>query len=210
MAETQYEHRGRVAHEGIDMVKHLYNRRSLWGSETMMYRARHPMEWSRVDGTYQNWGIDVSAILPTDASSAEGEAAKLFTSEDLTVWLSRRRDSMPHFFRNCNADELHVVLRGAMVYDTDFGRLEASDGDLIVIPKGITYRVSMAAQSETLRYIYESAPEVFLIPAEMIDHVYGKGRPAVSPERLQYPAVLPATDTPGSYQVRVKYGGAFS
>lgn len=47
------------------------------------------MAWKRVVGTYQNWEIDTSMIVPADAESCYGEAAKLSTSDDLTLWRGR-------------------------------------------------------------------------------------------------------------------------
>jgi homogentisate 1,2-dioxygenase len=209
MAEIIPQHLKRINRNGVDLVRHLYNRRSLWGTESMLYQRRHPMEWSSVEGSYQNWDIDTTSIIPSDATSPDGDPTRLFTSEDLAIWVSRRRASMPFYFRNCNADELHFVLKGQMTFDTDFGRLEVGDGDFVVIPKGITYRISMASEQDTLRFIYESGPELFLVPSEMIEHVYGAGRAPLDLDRLTYPVLQPARPD-GSYQVRVRYDGAFS
>ena len=196
--------------EEHDLVRHHYNRRSLWGVDSMLYRKTHPMSWTSVSGNYQNWEVDTSNVMPSDAESPDGEPAKLFYNGDLTVWLSRRRESMPYFFRNCNADELHLTSRGQMTYETDFGSIEVQDGDFLLIPKGVTYRVLMSEPQDTLQLIYESEPEIFLVPTEMIDHAYGKGRPALSPTQVTR-AQLPEGPKPqGQFEVRVKYSGAFS
>jgi homogentisate 1,2-dioxygenase len=116
---------------------------------------------------------------------------------------------MPYFFRNCSADELHVISRGALTYETDLGDVDAHDRDVLVIPKGVTYRVVMREPQETLRLIFESGPEMFLVPTEMVDHVYGKGRPPVDPAKVERPRLVAARPA-GEYEVRVKYAGAFS
>jgi homogentisate 1,2-dioxygenase len=196
--------------EDLDLVRHHYNRRAMWGTDTVLYRTQHPMTWQRVTGNYQNWLIQTAPLVPTDATSAAGEPAKLLYSEDLTFWLSRRRETMPYFFRNCDADELHLISQGDMIYETDFGVIEVHDRDFLLIPKGVTYRVVLPEPQETLRVIYESVPEIFLVPTEMVDHVYHKGRPAVSPDRLQRPKLVEPPAAEGEYEVRVKYNGAFS
>ena len=196
--------------EERDLVKHHYNRRSFWGSDSMLYHRTHPMAWKKVSGTHQNWDIDASSIVPSDAESPNGEPLKLFYSEDLTVWLSRRRESMPYFFRNCDADELHVISQGRMTYETDFGVIEVQERDFLLIPKGITYRVFMDQPQDTLRLVYESEPEIFLMPAEMIEHAYGKGRPPLPTSKLQGPKLPTGPSPEGEFEVRVKYNGAFS
>lgn len=67
---------------------------------------------------------------------------------------------MPYFFRNCSADEIHLISQGQMTYETDFGNIEVGEREFLLIPKGVTYRVLMKSQ-ESLRIIYESGPEVF-------------------------------------------------
>jgi len=210
MAETTVQ---RLIHKKMDehdWVKQLYSRRLFWGREMMLYRKSHPMDWQSVAGNYQNWEVDTSRVVPSDAESPYGEAERLFYSEDLTVWLSRRKESMPYFFRNCDADEVHLVSCGEMVYETDFGEIGVGEREFLLIPKGVTYRVIFKRPQDSLRVIYESAPEIFMVPVEMVDHLYGKGRPAVKPEKLRRPELLKESRPEGEYEVRVKYKGAFS
>src|SRR5581483_6718852 len=115
---------GREARPELDLVRLLYSRRAIWGTDTMLYRSDHPMAWQAVQGAYQNWEIDTSDLVPADAGSPDGEAALLFSSEDVRISLSRRRESMRYFFRNCDAAELHLVSHGTVTYETDFGTIE--------------------------------------------------------------------------------------
>lgn len=211
MAETD---RHKLVHDKkmdeLDLVKHHYNRRSLWGSNTMLYHRAHPMTWKQVSGNYQSWDIDTSSIVPSDLESPDGEPIKLFYSDDLNIWLSRRRESMPYFYRNCVADELHVISVGTMTYETDFGDIEVRARDLLLIPKGITYRVLLQTPQDTRRVIYESEPEIFPMPAELIDHAYGQGRAPLPLSKLQRPVLSPGPKPEGEFHVRVKYRGAFS
>jgi len=123
------------------------------------------MSWKQVSGNYQTWEMNALAITPPDAESAHGEPAKLFFSDDVAIWVSRRKESMPYFFRNCDADEVHLISRGEMIFKTDFGDIEVSEREMLLIPKGVTYRVLMKSK-ESLRIIYESEPEMMLVPVE--------------------------------------------
>ena len=103
-----------------DLVKHHYNRRGLVGPQSMLFRKIHPMSWKQVNGNYQTWELSALSITPTDAESAHGEPMKLFYSEDLAIWVSRRQESMPYFFRNCDADEVHLISQAQMTLRNRF------------------------------------------------------------------------------------------
>lgn len=199
-----------IKKDELDLVKHHYNRRAFWGSDSMLYHKNHPMSWKSMSGNFQNWDIDTAGMVPSDSESPDGGPLKLFYSDDFTVWLSRRQESMPYFFRNCDADELHLISRGTMTYETDFGNIEAQERDFVLIPKGVTYRTVMKERQDTLRLIYESEPELFLMPAELIEHAYGKGRPPLPSSKLQWAQLAPGPKPEGEFEVRVKYNGAFS
>ena len=196
--------------EEHDLVEHTYERRIFWGANAVLYHKTHPMSWKTVSGNYQNWEIDTSAIVPSDAESPYGEPSKLFYNGDVTLWLSRRKESMPYFFRNCNADELHLISQGKMTYETDFGALEVQERDFIRIPKGITYRVLLKEPQDTLRMIYESEPEIFVVPAEMMDYGDDTVPQPLALSKLQKPQLATGPKPPGEFEVRVKYNGAFS
>ena len=193
-----------------DWVRHLYNRRVQWGLDTMLFRRNHPMEWKGVAGNYQNWEVPTAEIRPSDMASAYGEAEALFYNGDMRVLISRRRESMPYYFRNCDADELHFVNRGTLRYETDFGNLTVNGREFVVIPKGVTYRASVEGQQDTLRVIFESGAEIFVVPLEMVEPIYGKGRPALKPECLIKPELNREDAVGGEFELRVKYRGAFA
>jgi homogentisate 1,2-dioxygenase len=193
-----------------DLVKHHYNRRSLVGPHSMLLRKKHPISYRKISGNCRTWEVDVSEMPTPDGESAYGEPVKLFQSEDLVVHLSRRRDSMPYFYRNLDADELHLISRGQMTYETDFGNLEVKEQDFVLIPKGVTYRVVFSGAQDTLRIIYESGPEIFLVPKEAIDEYYQMGKAALDPEKLVGPQLAGGAVPDGEFEVRVKYTGAFS
>lgn len=58
-----------------------------------------------------------------------------------------------------------------MVFETDFGDIEVGEREMLLIPKGVTYRIVMKS-TDSLRIIYESEPEMMLVPVETIDDYY--------------------------------------
>ncbi|HEY3117435.1 MAG TPA: hypothetical protein VGK54_11900 [Chloroflexota bacterium] len=209
MADVEPQRLTRAREDQGDLVTHLYNRRAFWGHESVLYRRSHPMEWARIEGNYQNWEVDTGGMAPTDAVRADGGPLELFANPDVRMWLSKRHESMPFFCRNGDADELHIISRGSYTYETDFGTIEAGERDLLLIPKGVAYRASVGAPGDTLRLIVESKPEIFVVPTEMVDHIYHKGRQPIALDRLKYP-VLGGPAASGPVTMRIKYSGAFS
>ena len=63
---------------------------------------------------------------------------------------------------------------------------------------------------ESLRIIYESEPEMLLVPVESIEEYYNAGRAALDEAKLVRPQLPQGERPPGEFEVRVKYRGAFS
>ena len=69
-----------------------------------------------------------------------GSPVKLLYNEDISLSISRRRESMPFFFRNADGDELHFIHKGGGRFESDFGAMSFEVGDYILVPKGTNYR----------------------------------------------------------------------
>ena len=62
-------------------------------------------------------------------------------NSDVRLYVSRRSEPMPFYYRNADGDELIFVHRGTGLIETDFGPLAFEKGDYIVMPRAVTYRV---------------------------------------------------------------------
>ena len=62
-------------------------------------------------------------------------------NQDVQIYVSRRSEPMPFYYRNADGDELIFVHRGDGVIETDFGPLNFEKGDYVVMPRAVTYRV---------------------------------------------------------------------
>ena len=62
-------------------------------------------------------------------------------NRDVTLYVSRRSQPMPFYYRNADGDELIFVHRGDGDIETDFGPLPFEPGDYIVVPRAVTYRI---------------------------------------------------------------------
>jgi homogentisate 1,2-dioxygenase len=76
----------------------------------------------------------------------------------------------PSISENVDGDEIHFVHRGRGTFQTEFGLLPYEEGDLIVVPKGITYWV-VPDTSENFFVITETRGEVNLPDMGLIGQV---------------------------------------
>src|SRR5205085_9339875 len=100
-------------------------------------------------------------LAPADADDPEGHPTAVLVNDDLRINVSRRRTPMPFASRNADADEVIYVHDGSGVLQTDYGPLDYTAEDYLVIPKGTTHRWVPAGDPSFL-YIIESAAPVEL------------------------------------------------
>ncbi len=75
----------------------------------------------------------------------------VFVNEDLYIELAAPRRSMEHyFFRNGDAHEMIFVHEGSGVLHTLLGKIPFREGDHLLIPRGITYRMEFGSDANRL------------------------------------------------------------
>ena len=116
--------------DDLDLVRHHYNRRALWGTDTVLYRKNHPMDWKQATGNYQNWEIDTSTLVPEDAKSDDGAPAPLLFSDDMTFSLSPRSDQIP--IDDVPGDEATGIWSNP---DRPLDRCQVRDGAQVVVER---------------------------------------------------------------------------
>ncbi|MCA9671791.1 MAG: homogentisate 1,2-dioxygenase [Myxococcales bacterium] len=80
--------------------------------------------------------------LPAGGTLVEERTPVLF-NEDVVISLARPTVSDERFYRNGEGDELLYVAKGSGTLQSIFGDLRYGDGDYLVIPRGITYRLML-------------------------------------------------------------------
>lgn len=129
----------------------------------------------------------------------------LFFNEDVALYKAHPTESSRAFSRNGHSDELIYVQRGKGVLETQFGELSFLDGDYLLIPRGVIYRLQLEkAQSAASMLVIESAGPI-RIPAkyrgahgQMLEH-------APYCERdIRIPMLKEPNSARGEFQVMVK------
>jgi homogentisate 1,2-dioxygenase len=154
------------AHVGVPegLYEEEHGREGFSGAASHLYRRHPPTAWARIEGPLRPRAFNCAELTTPDQRSADSTPIQILQSPDVSVYLSRRVQSMPFFVRNADGDEIHFVHAGRGHYETDYGMLAYEPGDYLVIPKGTTYRI-----------LIEGGPCLLLIAESPV--------PAVLPDR---------------------------
>jgi homogentisate 1,2-dioxygenase len=131
------------AHVGLPegTFEEEHGRKGFYGKSAHLYHAHPPTGWIRFEGKLRPHCFDLNQLQPSDLGDPEGLPTAFLGNDDVRLYVSRRSDAMPFYFRNADGDELYFVHRGRGKIETDFGPLDFEAGDYINIPRAVTYRV---------------------------------------------------------------------
>jgi homogentisate 1,2-dioxygenase len=197
----------RQAHVGVPegTYEEEHGRETFFGRSTHLYRLHPPTAWVRLDGPLRPRAFDLNQLKPEDLTDAGGFWLPFAGNEDVALFLSRRAEAMPYFFRDADGDLCYFVHRGEGVLETDYGPLRYRPGDYLVVPKGTTHRlVPDPASGEGFFFVIEGTGEYHLPDRGLM------GRHAqFDPGMLEVPEPDPH-DEAGSFEVRIKRDGVFT
>jgi homogentisate 1,2-dioxygenase len=134
-----------------------YSRFGFEGEQTMLYRLHPPTGFTRVEGDLRMRAADTNAIATDDAIDPRALPTKLMFNDDVAVFLSKRSEPMPFIHRNVDGDEVIHVHRGEGTLFTEFGPLPFHQGDYLVVPKGVMYRLSPTTRDNTFFVVQTTA-----------------------------------------------------
>jgi homogentisate 1,2-dioxygenase len=165
----------------------------------------------------EEWPIEVqrhhhlkSGQLQPGGDAVSGNQILMFNS-DLTIGIALPTETMHNFYRDGDADLLYFVHDGSGVLETIFGQLPYHEGDYIVIPRGTTFRFTVATDGPQARFLVVEAhgniepPRRYLSPnGQLLEH-------APYCERdMRRPTELITHTKRGNFEVRVKVGNLIS
>ena len=110
---------------------------------------------------FQCLNIFDSKFQPSNYNKADGTPLRLFDSASVKIDVSKRsKESMGFWHRNVDSHEVIFCVRGALLWETEMGSRLLKEGDMMIIPKGISHRSMLCA---------ESAEETVLIELKVRD-----------------------------------------
>jgi homogentisate 1,2-dioxygenase len=155
--------KGRIspqAHVGLPegTFEEEHGRKGFYGKTAHLYHANPPTGWIRFEGKLRPHCFDLNELQPSDLNDPQGRPIAFLGNQEIRISVSRRSAPMPFYFRNADADELYFVHRGKGLIETDFGPLAFREGDYLVIPRAVTYRL-VPESSDNFFLVFESKGE---------------------------------------------------
>ncbi|MBV9304102.1 MAG: homogentisate 1,2-dioxygenase [Acidobacteriaceae bacterium] len=127
----------------------------------------------------------------------------LLFNNDVSMSFVRPADEVSQFYRNAQGDEIVYVSGGRGRLESPFGSIEFSEGDYIVIPRGILHRYRFTSEERTL-LIIESAG--YVRPPKRYRNEYGQliESSPYSERDMRCPENLETHDEKGEFRLIVK------
>ena len=89
-----------------------------------------------------------SKFQPSNYNKADGSPLRLFDAKSVKIDVSKRsKEDMGFWHRNVDYHEVIICVRGALRWETEMGTVVLKEGEMILIPKGITHRSMLCAES---------------------------------------------------------------
>ena len=93
---------------------------------------------------------------PSNFNKADGSPLRLFDSPSVKIDVSKRsKEDMGFWHRNVDYHEVIFCVRGALRWETELGTVVLKEGEMIVIPKGITHRSMLCPESAAENVLIE-------------------------------------------------------
>ena len=195
------------AHVGLPQgtFEEEHGRKGFYGKSAHLYHAHPPTGWIRFEGKLRPHCFDCNKLEPTDQRDPKGAAVVFLGNQDIRLYVSRRSEPMPFYYRNADGDELIFVHRGRGTVETDFGPLEFEKGDYLVIPRAVTYRILPETRDNFFLIIQSKAefeqPEKGLLGQHAL----------YDPAAIAIPEPKPnLEDSPREWEIRIKVDDEFS
>jgi len=150
---TQFRTNGRL------LVEEVMGYEGFSGNESILYHLESPCRIADAGDfepiEHEEWIPDahVHRHLLTSPVEPEGDPVTgrkcLMWNSDIEVSLCRPETDQEGFYRDGEGDEVVFVVEGSGVLETVFGEVPFSAHDYVVIPRGTTYRFTLAQTPQT-------------------------------------------------------------
>ena len=117
-----------------------WSREGFLGERAGLVRPHYTPDYISVTGHHAPRRIAIERIVCADLTDP-ASLPTLFASakSGLRLSVSRRQTATPFVLRNVEADEIHFIQDGAILFRTDYGTITGEPGDFVHIPRGVSY-----------------------------------------------------------------------
>jgi homogentisate 1,2-dioxygenase len=185
------------------------------GASSTLYRLHPPTRIRRIEElpvpelkAYA--GAADNMLFRPDQVAASGDIhsarVALFANADVIYSICRPDAATDGFYRNGSSDEVMFVVAGSGTVETAFGVLEYREHDLVVIPRGITFRWLPSAEPQELVVLETHSP---VGPPARYRSTCGQllDSAPYHERDVRTPRLSDAIDEAGEFGVHIKAGG---
>lgn len=198
----------RQAH--ADMPEGTYEREiskeGFFGPAAFFHHRNPPTGWTSFEGPLRPHAFDLNQ-LPAGLASP-WQAAEVLYNAHTRVRMWQADQSMDHLVRNGDGDELLFVHRGRGDFFCDYGHLEITAGDYVVIPRGTMWRVETHEPMQAL--LIEATNSSYTLPDKGLVGNHAIFDPAMLDLPQMDEAFLAQQVDVREWQVRIKRRNAIS
>jgi homogentisate 1,2-dioxygenase len=126
-----------------------YGRNGLAGPWSIIVRPTYTPRFARVEGSYAPLMFDLAACAPL-MDAARPLPITILTGGGCSVDALILTSDMPFATKNVVADQIHFVVSGTGVLETDFGILDVNAGDVVLVPGSTMWRYRRVAGLEIM------------------------------------------------------------
>jgi len=94
-----------------------------------------------------------TAKFPPQGDFVSGRRALLYNNDAVLYTCAPQEKSVDFFYRNAHADELIFIQKGEGLFESMFGNMRFGYGDYIIIPGGVTYKMTFDTSDNRLLVI---------------------------------------------------------
>lgn len=135
-------------------------REGFFGPATHLYHPNAPTGWSSFEGPMQPRAFDTNLIK--EDGSSPWKATPLLANAACRIRTWAFDAATDHLVRNADGDDILFVHAGAGSLFCDFGRLTYRDGDYILLPRGVMWRLEPSEPTKLL--MIEATNSAYRLP----------------------------------------------
>jgi homogentisate 1,2-dioxygenase len=117
-----------------------FGREGFFGPVSHIYHAHPPTGWTKWEGDLRPRAFDLVKLKGASGGSP-WDAKPIAHNAHVRLRLWRTQGKMDHLAANADGDELLFVHAGKGDFFCDFGHMPFTEGDYIVLPRGLRWRV---------------------------------------------------------------------
>jgi homogentisate 1,2-dioxygenase len=201
--------------DGRLFFEELVGNKGFVGPSSLLYHAQQPTQIKSVrvvksfdwkpdpDPAFRHRHFKTMGLGVNESLTAD-RVPILFNADVALSFVQPTRED-DYFYRNAQGDEVVYVSEGAGVLETQLGEISFSEGDYLVVPRGILHRYRFGGQA--LRcLVIESRGYVSTPKRYRNEHGQLTESAPFSERDIRRPANLPTFDERGEFRIVVKKG----